>query len=118
MRPSHSIPTATARSPPGRAARGQSNTRCASSAGRRRRWLGKDGRMDRDYEHQTHEAEDRHWWYRGRRTVLDGVIASLGLPEHARILDAGCGSGRNMVELRRVGTVTGMELSHASVVLA
>jgi SAM-dependent methyltransferase len=74
--------------------------------------------MDRDYELQTHQAEDQHWWYRGRRTVLDVVIAGLGLPERARILDAGCGSGRNMVELRRYGTVTGIELSETSVALA
>jgi SAM-dependent methyltransferase len=74
--------------------------------------------MDRDYELQTHQAEDRHWWYRGRRTVLDGVIAGLGLPAHARILDAGCGSGRNMIELARHGTVTGVELSDTSVELA
>jgi SAM-dependent methyltransferase len=74
--------------------------------------------MDRDYEQQTHEVEDRHWWYRGRRTVLDGVIAGLSLPAGARILDAGCGSGRNMVELARYGTVTGVELSEPSVALA
>jgi SAM-dependent methyltransferase len=74
--------------------------------------------MDRDYELQTHQAEDRHWWYRGRRTVLDGVIADLRLSAGARILDAGCGSGRNMVELARVGTVTGIELSETSVDLA
>jgi SAM-dependent methyltransferase len=74
--------------------------------------------MDRDYELQTHQAEDRHWWYRGRRTVLEGVLADLGLPQQARILDAGCGSGRNMVELARRGTVTGVELSQASVDLA
>jgi len=74
--------------------------------------------MDRDYELQTHRAEDRHWWYRGRRTVLDGVIAGMGLPERTRILDAGCGSGRNMVELARYGTVTGVELSQTSVALA
>jgi SAM-dependent methyltransferase len=74
--------------------------------------------MDRDYELQTHQAEDRHWWYRGRRTVLDGVIAGLGLPANARILDAGCGSGRFMVELARRGTVIGVELSDTSVALA
>jgi SAM-dependent methyltransferase len=71
--------------------------------------------MDRDYEKQTHEAEDRHWWYRGRRTVLERVIDELRLPARARILDAGCGSGRNMVELARHGTVTGVELSDVSV---
>jgi SAM-dependent methyltransferase len=74
--------------------------------------------MDRDFELQTHRAEDRHWWYRGRRNVLERVIADLRLPARARILDAGCGSGRNMVELARHGTVTGVELSGTSVALA
>lgn len=74
--------------------------------------------MDRAYELQTHRAEDRHWWYRGRRTVLAGVIADLQLPRPARILDAGCGSGRNMVDLASHGTVTGIELSNTSVCLA
>jgi len=74
--------------------------------------------MDRDYELQTHRAEDRHWWYRGRRTVLENVIAGLRLPAGARILDAGAGSGRNMVELIRHGTVTAIELSSTSVCLA
>src|ERR1700704_724722 len=75
-------------------------------------------RMDRDYELQTHQAEDRHWWYRGRRTVIERVVSDLRLPARARILDAGCGSGRNMVELARHGTVTGVELSPTSVCLA
>jgi SAM-dependent methyltransferase len=74
--------------------------------------------MDRDYELQTHRAEDRHWWYRGRRRVLDQLIARLALPPGARILDAGCGSGRNMLELARLGAVTGVELSGTSVGLA
>jgi SAM-dependent methyltransferase len=74
--------------------------------------------MDRDYEQQTFQAEDRHWWYRGRRTVLEHVMDGLdvGRPGTAlRILDAGCGSGRNMVDLARRGTVTGVELSPPSV---
>src|SRR5580698_2051981 len=74
--------------------------------------------MDRDYELQTHRVEDRHWWYRGRRSVLEVVLDKLGLAQDASILDAGCGSGRNMVELARRGTVTGVELSPTSVALA
>jgi SAM-dependent methyltransferase len=74
--------------------------------------------MEREYELQTHRAEDRHWWYRGRRRVLEGVIERLRLPTEARILDAGCGSGRNMVDLARYGHATGIELSQTSVRVA
>lgn len=71
--------------------------------------------VDLDYELQTHRAEDRHWWYRGRRRVLDVALDGLHLSPGARLLDAGCGSGRNMVELQRYGQVTGIELSRPSV---
>src|ERR1700733_3296805 len=80
----------------------------------RKRWE----RMERDYELQTHRAEDRHWWYRGRRSVLERVVDDLRLPARARILDAGCGSGRTMVGLARHGAVPGIELSSTSVSLA
>jgi SAM-dependent methyltransferase len=70
--------------------------------------------VNHDFELQTHRVEDRHWWYRGRRRVLARTVERLGLPPRARILDAGCGSGRNMVDLARWGTVTGVELSPAA----
>ncbi len=73
------------------------------------------GDVEKAYELQTLGAEDRHWWYRGRRRLLHRVIQRLGLPPGARILDAGCGSGRNMVELARYGIVSGIELSPVSV---
>jgi SAM-dependent methyltransferase len=74
--------------------------------------------MELEYELQTHRVEDRHWWYQGRRRVIERVIERLDLPAGARILDAGCGSGRNMVDLARHGAVTGVELSETSVRLA
>jgi len=74
--------------------------------------------VELEYELQTHRAEDRHWWYQGRRRVLARAIERLDLPENARILDAGCGSGRNIVDLARHGVVTGVELSGTSVELA
>jgi SAM-dependent methyltransferase len=76
------------------------------------------GAVNSDYELQTHRVEDRHWWYRGRRRVLERTIARLQLPAPARVLDAGCGSGRNMVELARYGEVSGIELSDTSVAAA
>jgi SAM-dependent methyltransferase len=74
--------------------------------------------MDEVYERRTHEIEDDHWWYRGRRRVIEEALAGLGLSGPLDILDAGCGSGRNMVDLARLGTVTGLELADASVARA
>jgi SAM-dependent methyltransferase len=70
--------------------------------------------MDRLLELQTHELEERHWWYRGRRRILGELMRRLALPPGVEILDAGCGSGRNMVDLARLGTVTGLEISDVS----
>jgi SAM-dependent methyltransferase len=74
--------------------------------------------MDRLLELQTHELEDTHWWYRGRRRVIAELLRRVALPAGAEILDAGCGSGRNMVDLARLGTVTGVEIADASVARA
>ena len=70
--------------------------------------------MDEALERWTFAVEEEHWWYRGRRRVLDAVLDALALPAGTRILDAGCGSGRNMVELARRGGVTGVELASPS----
>lgn len=74
--------------------------------------------MDEALERWTFEVEEQHWWYRGRRRVVAAVLDGLALPAAARILDAGCGSGRNMVDLARRGTVCGVELASSSLDLA
>ena len=65
--------------------------------------------MDRSYERTTLSVEERHWWYVGRRRILAAAVESLALPASAEILDAGCGSGRNLEWLARSGSVTGLE---------
>jgi SAM-dependent methyltransferase len=61
------------------------------------------------------EYDDRHWWYRGRRRVLHAALGKLALPEGAQVLDAGCGTGRTMQELRGYGEVHGFDLNPAGV---
>jgi SAM-dependent methyltransferase len=74
--------------------------------------------MEDAYERVTLAVEEAHWWYRGRRRVLRVALDSLDLPRDARLLDAGCGSGRNMVELRDFGAVSGLEPSAQSAAAA
>jgi SAM-dependent methyltransferase len=67
--------------------------------------------MEESYELDTLAVEDRYWWYRGRRRIVVDVVRSLSLPSQPQILDAGCGSGRNLVELSAFGRVVGLEPS-------
>jgi SAM-dependent methyltransferase len=71
--------------------------------------------MDPRYERGTISVEDDHWWYRGRRRIVLDAIARLGPPPAAELLDAGCGSGRNMVDLAAFGHVTGVDPADYSV---
>lgn len=58
----------------------------------------------------TLEVEDDHWWYRGRRLIIRAELDRLPLPHPAEVLDAGCGSGRTLLELVDYGRVRGVEL--------
>ncbi len=64
------------------------------------------------------DHDDRHWWYRGRRRVLNAVLDGIALPPGAHVLDAGCGSGRELDELARRGRVAGVDVSDACVARA
>ncbi|HEY4279102.1 MAG TPA: class I SAM-dependent methyltransferase [Conexibacter sp.] len=61
------------------------------------------------------DYSDHHWWYRGRRRVLAAVIDAIPLPPGARLLDAGCGSGRELDELAARGRVSGVDVSAVAV---
>ena len=66
----------------------------------------------------TLAADERHWWYRGRRRVIATELDALALPADASILDAGCGSGRTMVQLAAYGSVCGVEPSEQAAAVA
>jgi SAM-dependent methyltransferase len=56
------------------------------------------------------DLDEHHWWYRGRRLVVRTELDRLTLPQGARLLDAGCGSGRTLQDLAPYGEVHGIEL--------
>ena len=60
------------------------------------------------------EVEERHWWYRGLRDAVVSAVRSAGapLPEHPRVLDAGCGTGTSSeLAQSRGASVTGLDAS-------
>lgn len=62
------------------------------------------------------EVEGSHWWFVGRRAILDnflsGIVKKLGSPNHElRILDVGCGTGANIEMLAAYGEAEGVDVS-------
>jgi SAM-dependent methyltransferase len=60
---------------------------------------------------EQYALEDTHWWFAGRRAVIWSLLRRAGTPEHVRMLDAGCGTGRNLLEYGRLGTAEGVDFS-------
>jgi SAM-dependent methyltransferase len=53
------------------------------------------------------EFESSYWWYRGLHLILLDLLAALGVSPDAAVLDAGCGTGQNLVNIReRVSSAT------------
>lgn len=58
------------------------------------------------------EAEERQWWYAGMRAISRALLARHARPRSgARLLDAGCGTGNNLVHLADFGRPVGVDLS-------
>lgn len=55
--------------------------------------------------------EDSHWWFEGRRAVIWALLRRAGTVPGVRILDAGCGTGRNVSEFQTLGPVQGVDAS-------
>lgn len=67
--------------------------------------------MERVIYDRMAEHDSTHWWYRARRDVLASVIArKVSLPQVARVLEVGCGTGHNLPMLAQFGEVDAIEI--------
>ncbi len=58
------------------------------------------------------EAEERQWWYAGQREVAQALLEPWAKGKTSlRLLDAGCGTGFNLLALARLGRASGIDLS-------
>ena len=61
-------------------------------------------------------VEDSHWWFVGRRAILETFLRRISLSlvtRHSslRILDVGCGTGANLEMLSQFGSAEGVDVS-------
>lgn len=66
--------------------------------------------MDALAYHSLRDLQDRHWWFVGRRTIIEQLIRRfVKLPKSSRILEAGCGYGGNLAMLGKFGDLDAFE---------
>jgi SAM-dependent methyltransferase len=68
--------------------------------------------MDRLLE-ATARAERDHFWFRGFRRFIEPLVAEAAGNGRPDILDCGCGTGNNLLMLRRYGRAYGIDLTWA-----
>lgn len=62
-------------------------------------------------------VEDWHWWYVGRRAIIESfmreIVKTFAAADGSRprILDVGCGTGGNLEMLSKFGTAEGVDVS-------
>lgn len=74
--------------------------------------------MEKHEYRQMFDKEDTLWWYRGIRLYFERAIKRTDLREDATVLDAGCGTGANLVFLSNLFPRTfGCDLAEEAVAL-
>jgi SAM-dependent methyltransferase len=68
--------------------------------------------MDRLLE-ATARAERDHFWFRGFRRFVEPLVAGAVRGVRSEILDCGCGTGHNLLMLRKYGRAYGIDLTWA-----
>jgi SAM-dependent methyltransferase len=61
------------------------------------------------------EAEERQWWYAGQRAVALALLEPWARERRLLLLDAGCGTGYNLMALARFGPTLGIDLSQEAI---
>ncbi|MEW6137429.1 MAG: class I SAM-dependent methyltransferase [Thermodesulfobacteriota bacterium] len=57
------------------------------------------------HEYETlFQFESTYWWYRGLHAILLDILQSLGCGSSALLLDAGCGTGKHLANVRDLVT--------------
>ncbi|HYO98915.1 MAG TPA: class I SAM-dependent methyltransferase [Pyrinomonadaceae bacterium] len=76
--------------------------------------------MERHTYAIMYEVEGSHWWFAGRRRILESfvkeIVANLNLQGRTppRILDVGCGTGANLEMLAQFGDTQGVDVSESA----
>lgn len=61
------------------------------------------------------ELEDNHWWHKAKRETSLYLINKFIKLKDNKILDVGCGAGKNMESMAKFGEVWGIDINEESI---
>ena len=67
--------------------------------------------MNPDEYKKLFALEDNFWWFKGMRKVVFNLVKKHTSTKDLNILDTGCGTGRNLLDLSKLGNAVGLDLS-------
>jgi len=70
--------------------------------------------MEKQEYFNIYNSEKDHWWYKSMRFISFNLIKPY-IKKNIKILDAGCGTGFNMIYLKRFGSVFGIDNSNYAI---
>jgi 2-polyprenyl-3-methyl-5-hydroxy-6-metoxy-1,4-benzoquinol methylase len=65
--------------------------------------------MDDQVYKEMAGCELKHWWFKGRRYIINSDLQKLNLSKDSKILEVGCGTGGNIDMLSKIGKVSAVE---------
>lgn len=68
--------------------------------------------MNLEEYRQMYELENTHWYFRGKRTLLQKLLSALLKKDaNRKLLDVGCGTGNILLMLQAFGNAVGVDTS-------
>lgn len=58
-----------------------------------------------------YQLENQHWWHVSKRRNVINLIKKYNQVNNPKILDIGCGTGKNLEEFKKIGTIFGLDNS-------
>lgn len=71
--------------------------------------------MEQFLYEDLYKQEDKHWWHLSKRAVVVELVKKYLRVKNPKILDLGCGAGKNVEELSQFGEVWGVDVSEEAV---
>lgn len=71
--------------------------------------------MEKYLYDDLYNLEEKHWWHNSKRRIIRKLIKKYNFSKEPKILDVGCGTGKNIEELLKLGEVWGLDNSKEAI---